>query len=127
MSDSRGWHLDHGTSHSTSIGNGHGDGYDAQQIDIDGIEGGPVSASVAGGGGGGGDGLSNNDEALSVLQRRILEMQQSNNLYDQLNLMAQVAARPTEQFLTVANNGTVLGATNTVTGFPPDSMLMTSV
>ena len=118
MSGSRGWHHDLDLNNVNASGNSHGNGYDAQQIDTGGIEGGPVS---------GGAGLSNNDEALSVLQRRILEMQQNNNLYDQLNLMAQVAARPTEQFLTVANNGTVLGATNTVTGFPPDSMLMTSV
>jgi Fe2+ transport system protein B len=74
-----------------------------------------------------------NDEALLVLQHRIQEMQ-GNNIFDELNLMAQAGAAvaqtqqtPTEQFLTVANNGTILGATNTVTGFPPDSLLMTSV
>ncbi len=65
-------------------------------------------------------------------------MQFNTTLFDQLQLglLAQAAnttaapaptERPAEHFLTVANNGTVLGATNTVTGVSPDSLLMTSM
>lgn len=65
-------------------------------------------------------------------------MQFNSTLFDQLqlNLIAQAASmstpaapaeRPAEHFLTVANNGTILGATNTITGVSPDSLLMTSM
>lgn len=71
------------------------------------------------------------DEILmSMLQNRISEMQYDSNFLEQLQLVTQSITpvrRPTEQYLTVANNGTILGATETVTGFPPDSMLMTPV
>eukprot|EP00591_Stephanopyxis_turris_P004494 CAMPEP_0195523582 /NCGR_PEP_ID=MMETSP0794_2-20130614/22833_1 /TAXON_ID=515487 /ORGANISM="Stephanopyxis turris, Strain CCMP 815" /LENGTH=1434 /DNA_ID=CAMNT_0040653605 /DNA_START=89 /DNA_END=4393 /DNA_ORIENTATION=- len=35
-------------------------------------------------------------------------------------------SRPEEHFLTLSKNGTILGATETVTGFPPSALLMTS-
>lgn len=38
-----------------------------------------------------------------------------------------LGAWPEEHFLTVANNGMVIGATETVTGFPAESLLMTSI
>ena len=38
----------------------------------------------------------------------------------------QEPARPTEHYLTIAQNGMILEATRTVTGFPPDALLMTS-
>ena len=40
---------------------------------------------------------------------------------------AMAIQRPVEQFLTVSNNGTILGATETVTGIPPNNLLMTPV
>ena len=64
-------------------------------------------------------------------------MQFNSTLFDQLqlDLIAQAASvstpapaeRPAEHFLTVANNGTILGATNTITGVSPESLLMTSM
>ena len=38
----------------------------------------------------------------------------------------QEPTRPTEHYLTIAQNGMILEATRTVTGFPPDALLMTS-
>jgi len=38
----------------------------------------------------------------------------------------QQADRPDEQYMTIAQNGMILEATKTITGFPPDSLLMTS-
>lgn len=85
----------------------------------------------ASGNGANSDLVLNDDEALvSMLQRRIVEMQYNSNFLDQLQLFTQIAMpvqRPREQFLTVANNGIILGATDTVTGFPPDSLLMAPV
>jgi len=38
----------------------------------------------------------------------------------------QQADRPDEHYMTIAQNGMILEATKTITGFPPDSLLMTS-
>mmetsp|Transcript_10897 Transcript_10897/g.31653 ORF Transcript_10897/g.31653 Transcript_10897/m.31653 type:complete len:1397 (+) Transcript_10897:356-4546(+) len=38
----------------------------------------------------------------------------------------QQAERPEEHYMTIAQNGMILEATKTITGFPPDSLLMTS-
>jgi len=38
----------------------------------------------------------------------------------------QQAERPCEHYMTIAQNGMILEATKTITGFPPDSLLMTS-
>jgi len=35
--------------------------------------------------------------------------------------------RPQEHYLTIAMNGIILGATETLTGLPPNSLLMTSL
>jgi PAS domain-containing protein len=66
------------------------------------------------------------------LQQQLQEQLQQQ-LQQQLNAAAEAEAksrmisRPDEHFLTVAVNGTILGATETVTGLPADSLLMTSI
>jgi len=59
-------------------------------------------------------------------QALALEMLAQQKLEQQLQ-MEEEMARPDEHFLTIALNGTILGATEMVTGFPPSSLLMTSV
>mmetsp|Transcript_8910 Transcript_8910/g.13110 ORF Transcript_8910/g.13110 Transcript_8910/m.13110 type:complete len:1433 (-) Transcript_8910:115-4413(-) len=68
-----------------------------------------------------------------ILQQMVAEQQyQQQQLELQQELAAQAAmeahlnSRPHEHFLTVAQNGTILGATETITGFPPSNLLMTS-
>jgi len=39
---------------------------------------------------------------------------------------AQLSSRPDVHHITIAQNGTILGVTETVTGFPPNTLLMTS-
>jgi hypothetical protein len=71
--------------------------------------------------------MATNDEALKMLQNRLTEMQYNRTLLDQLNLISQAAAsvqRPSEQFITIATNGIILGTTETITGTSPDSLLM---
>ena len=74
---------------------------------------------------------SSSDEVLmTLLQHSLTDMQYHPRLLEQLQLMTQPpqsVQRPREQFLTIANNGTILGATETVTGFLPDSLLMNPV
>eukprot|EP00579_Thalassiosira_antarctica_P015734 CAMPEP_0201937660 /NCGR_PEP_ID=MMETSP0903-20130614/39921_1 /ASSEMBLY_ACC=CAM_ASM_000552 /TAXON_ID=420261 /ORGANISM="Thalassiosira antarctica, Strain CCMP982" /LENGTH=285 /DNA_ID=CAMNT_0048478709 /DNA_START=154 /DNA_END=1007 /DNA_ORIENTATION=- len=53
-------------------------------------------------------------QALEMLAQQQLEQQQMEEM------------RPEEHFLTIALNGTILGATEMVTGFPPSNLLMTS-
>jgi len=60
-------------------------------------------------------------------QALALEMLAQQKLEQQQLLMEEELARPHEHFLTIALNGTILGATEMVTGFPPSSLLMTSV
>ncbi|KAL7496082.1 hypothetical protein ACHAWT_004420 [Skeletonema menzelii] len=59
-------------------------------------------------------------------QALALEMLAQQKLEQQLQ-MEEEMTRPDEHFLTIALNGTILGATEMVTGFPPSSLLMTSV
>eukprot|EP00581_Thalassiosira_minuscula_P017967 CAMPEP_0183730798 /NCGR_PEP_ID=MMETSP0737-20130205/33717_1 /TAXON_ID=385413 /ORGANISM="Thalassiosira miniscula, Strain CCMP1093" /LENGTH=221 /DNA_ID=CAMNT_0025963379 /DNA_START=255 /DNA_END=916 /DNA_ORIENTATION=- len=53
-------------------------------------------------------------QALEMLAQQQLEQQQMEEM------------RPEEHFLTIALNGTILGATEMITGFPPNNLLMTS-
>mmetsp|Transcript_14596 Transcript_14596/g.31751 ORF Transcript_14596/g.31751 Transcript_14596/m.31751 type:complete len:1240 (-) Transcript_14596:40-3759(-) len=53
-------------------------------------------------------------QALEMLAQQQYEQQQMEEM------------RPEEHFLTIALNGTILGATEMVTGFPPSNLLMTS-
>jgi len=78
--------------------------------------------------------FSDQETALELLQQLSNQHQSNDNkiLLEQLNRMvssSQAAAmhRPTEQYITIAQNGTILGATETVTGFTSDSLLMTSM
>lgn len=66
------------------------------------------------------------DDALSMLQRRITEMRYGGML-DPLVQATMAIQRPMEHFLTVSNNGTILGSTETITGIPPNNLLMTPV
>mmetsp|Transcript_24323 Transcript_24323/g.27223 ORF Transcript_24323/g.27223 Transcript_24323/m.27223 type:complete len:375 (+) Transcript_24323:356-1480(+) len=56
---------------------------------------------------------------LQILQQR--EQQEEHE-----RQQAGMNARPNEHYMTIAQNGMILEATKTVTGFPPDSLLMTS-
>jgi len=56
---------------------------------------------------------------LQLLQQR--EQQEEHE-----RQQAGMNARPKEHYMTIAQNGMILEATKTVTGFPPDSLLMTS-
>eukprot|EP00339_Tiarina_fusa_P025426 CAMPEP_0117015574 /NCGR_PEP_ID=MMETSP0472-20121206/12418_1 /TAXON_ID=693140 ORGANISM="Tiarina fusus, Strain LIS" /NCGR_SAMPLE_ID=MMETSP0472 /ASSEMBLY_ACC=CAM_ASM_000603 /LENGTH=1296 /DNA_ID=CAMNT_0004719407 /DNA_START=215 /DNA_END=4105 /DNA_ORIENTATION=- len=59
-------------------------------------------------------GLGNsNDESMQSLLQMLAQQEQENS-------------RPDEHYLTIAQNGMILEATKTVTGFPPDALLMTS-
>lgn len=94
------------------------------------------SPNNGGGGGGGGDPqypvITPDDlppdmrEAFNQLdpeqQRQALEML-AQQQYEQQQMEE---TRPEEHFLTIALNGTILGATEMVTGFPPSNLLMTS-
>mmetsp|Transcript_13043 Transcript_13043/g.24914 ORF Transcript_13043/g.24914 Transcript_13043/m.24914 type:complete len:1243 (-) Transcript_13043:186-3914(-) len=53
-------------------------------------------------------------QALEMLAQQQFEQQQMEEM------------RPEEHFLTIALNGTILGATEMATGFPPNDLLMTS-
>mmetsp|Transcript_46 Transcript_46/g.46 ORF Transcript_46/g.46 Transcript_46/m.46 type:complete len:1381 (-) Transcript_46:78-4220(-) len=44
----------------------------------------------------------------------------------QIAQIAQIAQLPSKHYMTIAEDGTILEATKTVTGFPPDALLMTS-
>mmetsp|Transcript_11693 Transcript_11693/g.33654 ORF Transcript_11693/g.33654 Transcript_11693/m.33654 type:complete len:1299 (-) Transcript_11693:91-3987(-) len=61
-----------------------------------------------------GIGNSGNDSTQSLLHMLAQQEQEQEN------------QRPDEHFLTIAQNGMILEATQTVTGFPPDALLMTS-
>jgi len=59
-------------------------------------------------------GIDHNDtESLRTLLHALIEQEQER-------------MRPEEHYLTIAQNGIILEATKTVTGFPPDALLMTS-
>uniref|UniRef100_A0A6U5PP61 Response regulatory domain-containing protein n=1 Tax=Grammatophora oceanica TaxID=210454 RepID=A0A6U5PP61_9STRA len=60
--------------------------------------------------------------------RSLLEMmaQQERMVAMEQQQEPQIPLRPTSHYLTVAQDGTILEATETVTGFPPNALLMTS-
>ncbi|KAL9189776.1 hypothetical protein ACHAXT_009451 [Thalassiosira profunda] len=62
------------------------------------------------------------DQLDPVQQAQALEMLAQQ----QLEQMMAAQQRPEEHFLTIALNGTILGATEMATGFPPNNLLMTS-
>lgn len=72
--------------------------------------------------------FSSDDEALRLLKQLTDEQSQ---LLQQTEFthktLGQHRQRPMEQYLTISLDGTVLEATETVTGFAPASMLMTSI
>ncbi|CAB9496104.1 Peroxide stress-activated histidine kinase [Seminavis robusta] len=59
------------------------------------------------------------------VQQALLHMLAQQEQEQQL-AAAAVSNRPDEHYLTVAQNGTILEATKMATGFPPDSLLMSS-
>ena len=70
---------------------------------------------------------------LQQLMQQQQQLQQQKDIQQKLVAAAAAAAatevrksRPTENFLTMAQNGTILEMTETVTGFPPEALLMTS-
>lgn len=72
-----------------------------------------------------------NDQASMLRDLGMLGI--GNNANDSVQSLLQMLAqqdqelrRPEEHYLTIAQNGMILEATQTVTGFPPDALLMTS-
>ncbi|CAJ1942310.1 unnamed protein product [Cylindrotheca closterium] len=68
-------------------------------------------------------------EQAELLQRMIELGQDDPSVQALLQLLAQEErenARPEEHYLTIAQNGMILEATKTATGYPPDALLMTS-
>lgn len=65
-----------------------------------------------------------------LLQQIMAEQQMQQELVqEQIEAAAREAilARPNEHFITVTQNGTIIAATETITGTPPNDLLMTSV
>lgn len=70
-------------------------------------------------------------QASSMHELELLGLRGSTNdsvqsLLQMLRQQEQESHRPDEHYLTIAQNGMILEATQTVTGFPPDALLMTS-
>eukprot|EP00980_Cylindrotheca_fusiformis_P008223 scaffold1736_cov127-Cylindrotheca_fusiformis.AAC.37 len=68
-------------------------------------------------------------DQASLLQNMMGLNQNDPNVQSLLQILAkqqQEVSRPSEHYLTIAQNGMILEATKTVTGFPPDALLMTS-
>jgi len=68
------------------------------------------------------------EELHEMSQMEGLTQEQQMQIQAQMQLLVdgEDDERPEEHFLTIALNGTILGATEMVTGFPPSGLLMTS-
>mmetsp|Transcript_2311 Transcript_2311/g.5296 ORF Transcript_2311/g.5296 Transcript_2311/m.5296 type:complete len:1371 (+) Transcript_2311:222-4334(+) len=71
------------------------------------------------------DSVSSMDHHLGVPKKQQVEPEQ--RFPAAVDDEAERINRPQEHFITIASNGTILGITETATGYPPNSLLMTSV
>lgn len=73
--------------------------------------------------------IQQNPNLLQEIQMMGIDPNDPDSVQSLLQMLAQQEqenARPEEHYLTIAQNGMILEATKTVTGFPPDALLMTS-
>ena len=73
--------------------------------------------------------IQQNPNLLQEMSMMGIDPNDPESVQSLLQLLAQQEqenARPEEHYLTIAQNGMILEATKTVTGFPPDALLMTS-
>mmetsp|Transcript_56774 Transcript_56774/g.138154 ORF Transcript_56774/g.138154 Transcript_56774/m.138154 type:complete len:1348 (-) Transcript_56774:93-4136(-) len=73
--------------------------------------------------------IQQNPNLLQEMSMMGIDPNDPESVQSLLQLLAQQEqenARPEEHYLTIAKNGMILEATKTVTGFPPDALLMTS-
>lgn len=73
--------------------------------------------------------IQQNPNLLQEMSMMGIDPNDPESVQSLLHMLAQQDqenARPDEHYLTIAQNGMILEATKTVTGFPPDALLMTS-
>lgn len=73
--------------------------------------------------------IQQNPNLLQEMSMMGIDPNDPESVQSLLQLLAQQEqenVRPEEHYLTIAQNGMILEATKTVTGFPPDALLMTS-
>jgi hypothetical protein len=61
------------------------------------------------------------------MQSLLHMMAQEEQQRQQIAALAAIASRPKEHYISIAQNGAILEATETVMGIPPNALLMTSM